>query len=1038
MSNLHVNDWENLDLMHRNREPAHATLLPYADAASARSFNRDASPYFRLLNGAWAFKYLPSPAEVPEDFAAEGTSTAEWDSIPVPSNWQMHGYGHPHYTNVNYPYPVDPPYVPQENPVGLYRRTFHVPAQWDGRQTFLVFDGVDSAFYVWINGRQVGYSQGSHMPSEFNITSYLREGENLIAVQVMQWSDASYLEDQDMWRMSGIFRDVYLYSTPAVHMRDVFVRTPLDEKYANADLHVQVALKNYARANSAPHAVRALLLDNEGNRVLSAKVGKTVELSANGEALLEVKAAVDAPRKWTAEDPYLYTLLLTLKQGDAETEVLSFRVGFRQIEIKKGRFLINGRPVLLRGVNRHESHPDYGHAVPLQAMLNDVLLLKRHNVNCVRTSHYIDDPRWYDLCDEYGLYIIDEADLETHGFRYEAPDIPARMPEFKKSFLDRAERMVERDKNHACVVIWSLGNESGYGPNHIAMAEWVRSRDLTRPVHYEGERHHPEPRPPMTADIMSYMYPNVPQLIELGQQEDDPRPFFMCEYAHAMGNSPGHLKEYWETIWKYPRLMGGCMWEYCDHGLRRKTADGVEYFAYGGDFGEYPHDNNFCIDGAVFPDREPHPGMTEYKKILEPVEVIAVDALQGKFILRNRYDFATLEHLKGRWCVKQDGKAIRQGEIKIPAIRARAEGKLSIDMNLPKPVPGSSYVLEFSFMLAHDENWAPAGFEVAWAQFELPVKSAALPIISIDAMPPLHVREEKNAYVFESDSFRLVFDTYYGVIASFETHGIPVVNEGPRLNVWRAPIDNDKWIVQDWIKAGFDHMQQRISRVNVQQNGPSAATIDVEYSLGAPARRPIIRADAHYTIYSTGDVMIRHHVVPCGEQVNSWPRMGLKMSLPRNMDNLAWYGRGPHENYLDRKESARIGLFRGSVAEQHVPYIFPQENGNKCDVKWATLTDDHGAGLLVVGQPTINVTASLYATEDLAKARYTYELTERDEVCLYLDHRHCGIGSASCGPNPPLMQHRLIPEEMTFQVRLRPIISANAESLAAQNLPPMD
>ena len=594
-------------------------------------------------------------------------SAAGWDRIPVPSNWQMHGYGIPQYTNVNYPYPIDPPHVPQENPVGLYRRAFAVPADWKGRQVFLVFDGVDSAFYCWVNGRQVGYSQGSHMPSEFNVTAFLKPGgKNTLDVQVFQWSDGSYLEDQDMWRLSGIFRDVYLFSAPPLHLRDVFIRTPLDRDCRHATLHVQARLRNYGAAAKS-HRVQAQLLDGAGGKVLDAEVGRVGALAAGREKLLEARFPIAEPALWSAETPYLYTLLLTLLDSKGNTvEIESFPVGFRQVEIRGGRFLVNGKPVLLRGVNRHESDPDTGHAVSFDSMARDIEMMKRHNINAVRTSHYINDPRWYDLCNRYGLYVVDEADLETHGFGYIADDIPTRRPEWKAAFVDRAERMVERDKNQPCVVIWSLGNESGFGPNHQAMTERIRRTDPTRPIHYEGERATPGYDGPPVGDIESVMYPTVDFLQEQGRKKD-PRPFFVCEYAHAMGNGPGNLKEYWDAIRAHPRLMGGCVWEWCDHGIRqrlrrasRRTKKGADWFAYGGDFGDQPNDGNFCIDGLVFPDRRPHPALLEYKKVLEPVAVDAVDLAKGRVKLRNRYDFLALDHLDAHWRLLRDDRVLQQ------------------------------------------------------------------------------------------------------------------------------------------------------------------------------------------------------------------------------------------------------------------------------------------------------------------------------------------------------------------------------------------
>jgi beta-galactosidase/beta-glucuronidase len=636
-------DWQNPAVLARNREPAHTSLVPFADVDSAQEDDRAASPFFRLLNGAWRFFYARRPGDVPAGFEAESFVTEAWDTLPVPGNWQMHGYGTPNYTNIRYPYPVEPPHVPDDNPVGCYRREFAVPPAWEGRRVFLTFEGVNSAVDPEVNGRPVGYSQGSHMPVEFDVTDCVRQGGNLVAVQVYQWCDGSYLEDQDMWRLSGIFRDVYLTARPIGFIRDVQIHTELDETSTDATLSVR-ALGSRAGGGR----VTAGLYDAARKLVAEAA------LDGSGAAAL----AVAAPRKWSAEEPNLYTLLVT--QSDAEgrvQEVLRYAVGFRQVRVENGRLRLNGVPLVLRGVNHHDTHPDLGHALPWETMVRDVVLMKRHNVNTVRTAHYPPDPRFLDLCDRYGLYVIDEADLETHGFG-EVGDLNQLSddPAWEAAYRDRAERLVARDRNHPSVIMWSLGNESGYGRNHDAMARLVREADPTRPIHYEQAGDAP------VVDVVSAMYASVDRLVEEGKK-DDPRPYFLCEYAHAMGNGPGSLKEYWEAIEAHPRLLGGCVWEWADHGIRRRTADGAEWFAYGGDFGDEPNDGNFCIDGLVSPDRVPHPGLLELKKVYEPVRVVARDLRAGRVVIQNRYQFASLAHLAAHWELRWGGELLQQGAL---------------------------------------------------------------------------------------------------------------------------------------------------------------------------------------------------------------------------------------------------------------------------------------------------------------------------------------------------------------------------------------
>ena len=1008
-------DWQNQQVLEHNRQPAHATLVPYADLETALAGERGASPFFKLLNGEWRFLYVPSPVDIPAGFEAEEFNSEGWDSIPVPSNWQMLGYGRPNYTNVAYPYPVDPPFVPQENPVGLYRRSFDLPVAWEGRRVFLNFDGVDSAFYVWLNGQKVGYSQGSHLPSEFEITPLIRPGKNNLAVQVFQWSDGSYLEDQDMWRLSGIFRDVTLFATPGVHLRDAFIRTHFDTAFQDAVLSLGVTVKNYTHVPVVPSSVVARLYDDQKHLVAEQKVCERLALGAGEESVQAVDIPVKAPRKWSAEEPNLYTLVLFLHGSkDALQEVIRFNVGFRQVEAHNGQLFLNGVPIRLKGVNRHDTHPDLGHAVSLESMLTDVISMKQHNINTVRTSHYPNDPRWLDLADRFGLYLIDEADLETHGFHFTG-DVSqiSKDPAWEAAYVDRASRMVERDKNHPAVIIWSLGNESGYGPNHDAMAAWIRKADPTRLIHYEGAGD------AAVVDIVSVMYPKVSDLIQQGQKTDDPRPFFMCEYAHAMGNGPGNLKEYWEAIYAYPRLLGGCVWEWVDHAVRQHTPDGEEWFAYGGDFGDQPNDGDFCVDGLNWPDRTPYPGLIEYKKIIAPVKVEAVDLLAGKVTILNRYAFLSLRHLDGAWFLSEGGNLLQQG--RLPALEVSAGGAMDVTLpyTLPEPIAGAEYWLTFRFTLAEDTLWAARGFEIATEQFQLPLQVPAAPALLIKSMPSLALETSPNRAVVRGEDFSLKLDTFHGVMAEWVYQGKPLLNAGPRINLWRAPTDNDINLAKEWQSVGLDRIQHRVVNAEVLSNDPQAVTMDVEAVLGGYSLAPLFKVRYFTTLYGSGDVVIKTILTPLQDGLPPLARVGLQMRLPSSLDRLTWYGRGPHENYVDRQESALVGVYTSTVQEQYVPYVFPQENGNKSDVRWAAVTDSRGIGLLAVGLPLLNVSALHYTPEDLTHARHTYELKQRDETILSLDIVQCGLGSNSCGPGP-LDKYLIDPQEITFSVRLKP------------------
>ena len=1018
-----VNEWENLDLMHINREPSRAYSVPFADISSAIKGQREASPKFKLLGGEWNFKYCRNILEVPENFPIN-IKTSDFGKISVPSNWQMHGHGIPQYTNQNYPIPVDPPRVPHENPVGLYVREFEVSQEWQKKQTFLVFEGVDSAFYVWINSRKVGFSKGSHMTSEFRISDFLKAGKNTIAVQVFQWSDASYLEDQDFWRLSGIFRDLYLISTADTYIRDVFIKTDLDPKCKNADLKIELSINNSGTREVAGLKAEAILLDSK-KEIAKLDIASDFSVSAGRENLFKKSVKVENPKLWNSEEPHLYTLLVFLKSENCGIlDIRRFDVGFRKVEIKDSQLFLNGKTILLRGVNRHESNPDTGHAVTVENMIEDILIMKRHNINTVRTSHYINDPRWYELCNRYGIYLVDEADLESHGFGYDTKDIPARVPEFKKAFVDRAERMVERDKNHPSVIIWSLGNESGFGKNHHAMADWIRKRDQARPIHYEGENAEQEGDGGTVGDIKSRMYPGMKSLLEVANDEKDERPFFMCEYAHAMGNSPGNLKEYWDAIWAHKKLIGGCVWEWCDHGIRMKNEKGQEYFAYGGDFGDFPNDTKFCIDGMVFPDRKLHPAMAEYKKILEPVRIEKFDPATGKISIFNRNDFASLDNLEAEWELLEDNMKINGGKIDLPHIPARGKAQVTLPAKVAKSETGSKW-LNISFKLRNNTFWARKGHENSWAQFEIQPKKAASANLRISQKSKLKISQTKNLITISGDKFSLVLDEFLGKIISLSAGKSQILESGPAANFWRAPTDNDdNWSFGDrvgvkWLNHGFNRLLSRVLSTEIKDFNRDKVVFTVEYNLAAKSLRPAFQCKTSYEIFSNGDIIVNHSVIP-SKDLPVLPRIGFEMVLPEGFANVEWFGRGPHENYEDRKESAKFARHSGTVQEQFVNYVHPQENGNKCDVRWAAVTNKRGQGLLVSGMPDFNFSVRHYSQKNLTDARHTTDLVREKRTYLYVDSRQCGLGSASCGPLP-LDEYLIKPEPAKFAFRLSPI-----------------
>jgi len=1022
-----MNDWENHHVLQKNRQPARAYFFSYPDQERALTYERQNSPWFKLLNGVWKFHYYPSPYEAPADFFKEDFDVEDWDDLQVPSNWQLHGYGHPHYTNVIYPFPVDPPRVPSENPTGSYRREFYISEDWLKRRTFLRFEGVDSAFHVWVNGHEVGYSQVSRMPSEFDITEFIRPGKNVLAVRVYQWSDGSYLEDQDMWWLSGIFRDVYLLSRPHVRIADFFVKTQLDKQYKDGILSVETTLINDSEQVIEGYKLEARLLDKAKNDIEDAEMSTSVSCGAGRKVDLKLELSIDNPEKWSAENPYLYNLLLTLRDNNGQVvETVPCRIGFRTIELKDGNFLVNGVPIMLKGVNRHDHHPELGRAVPLEFMKKDVLLMKQHNINAVRTSHYPNDPRFLDLCDEYGLYVIDEADLECHGFavvnRWEQL---SNDPDWEEAYVERMVRMVERDKNHPSVIMWSLGNESGFGCNHIAMGKWAKQRDPGRLLHYEGETRlcfHGENGGAKVADVYSTMYTSVEEMIEVGSRTDLDKPHIMCEYAHAMGNGPGGLKEYWEAFYKHKRLQGGFVWEWIDHGILQKTEDGREYYAYGGDFNDHPNDGNFVVDGLIFPNRKPSPGLIEYKKIIEPVKVEEVDLKGGKVRIINRYDFIDLSHLQMAWNVMADGKVLQSGTMPTEHIEPGESKVTTIPYSMPdRPMAGTDYWLNIRFILAFDQPWAKQGHEVAWAQFKLPVGIPAVKPISVNSMPSLEWQDKGNVLEIIGSDFELKFDKIKGTIKSWTYNGASLISKGPKLNFWHAPTDNDMKMVDEWKKFGLHWLQHRVDQVEWQVlNDNKMIVIQVKSRIAPPVLNWGIDAKYTYKVYGSGDIVLEVEGMPKGDKLpDMLPRIGLQLEIPGKLDRVTWYGRGPGESYPDSKEANAFGVYAAGVDELYTPYVYPQENGNRSDTKWVALADITGIGLLAAGMPELNFSAHRFTTEDLANAKHTCDLIPRKEITLNLDYKHNGLGTASCGPKQ-LPQYQLHPEEFSFAIRLKP------------------
>ena len=994
-------DWENPNVIGLNKEPARCSAMPFADESTAPGAAREESPYFGSLNGNWKFNWVRKPSERPKEFYRPDYDVSGWDEISVPSNWQMEGYGVPIYVNTEYPFQPDPPRVTSEppreytsyklrNPVGSYRRSFTVPLDWDGRQVFIHFGGVKSAFYLWINGKKVGYSQGSMTPAEFNITEYLTDGRNTLAVEVYRWSDGSYVECQDMWRLSGIYRDVFLFSTPRVDLRDFFVRTDLDGNYRNATLELDVNVRNYSSTYEEDLAVNATLLDADGNAVgadpLFAR--RIPRLAGGGESALRFTTEVKSPHKWSAEKPNLYTLVLRLKDGDGDLlEVKTDEVGFREVEIKGKQLFVNGKPVYIKGVNRHEHDPARGRTVSKERMLQDIKLMKQFNFNTVRTSHYPSHPYWYELCDRYGLYVIDEANVESHGLLQE---LPKDRPEWREPCVDRMRSVIERDKNHPSVIIWSLGNEAGLGTTQEHMAEWAHDRDPTRPLMYRFKPWMAEDRTTTQGitDIQDWGYPSPQQLEKFGTSKDDPRPFVADEYAHAMGNALGMMEDFWKQYKKHERLCGGCIWDWVDQGLWKTTPAGERYLAYGGDYGDVPNDANFCINGVIFADRRVQPELWEARQVQQWIQTEGEDLTKGRVRVTNEYRFTNLKDFRPVWRLKEDGEVIQEGALAPVDLAPGRSRTVTIPIERPKLEPGAEYWLTVEWQLREPTAWADSGHRVAWEQFEVPFDVPAGPELRLAEQSPVKFDESGDEVDVSGEGFTYTFDKNSGTLSSMEYEGRKIVKNGPVLQVWAKILRN--WSRKDlrgnWRKAKLDQMKRSVKSVEVQRVSPRAVEVKVKTEASFPNGGKMA-CSYTYRVLGSGDVVLTHRVKPGKKLPGDLPRLGMRMKVAGEFNDFSWYGKGPHECYPGRETSGRMGIFSSKVEDLYVPFVMPQEHGNRMHVRWASLTDSTGTGLLVMGDPELNASATRISPENMAQAEHTYDLKPREDIFLHLDHR---------------------------------------------------
>lgn len=1001
--------WENHQIDGINRMPARAHFLTFPSKEKALLNNNRYTHAFKNLNGVWKFMFLDAPEYSPEGFFNSDFDVTKMDDITVPGNWQLQGYGKMHYSDLWYNFPINPPYVPTENPTGIYKRTFFVEESYRDKKIIIRFCGVDSAYHLWINGKEVGYSKVARNESEFDITDLIRIGEeNDVTVRVYQWSDGTYLEDQDMWWESGIFRDVELIGVPKDGINDYKVIADLDDEYKNGIFKVEAFLRTTKEVN-----VTFELVDAGENTVFT----KTVVAKEGKACIDEVIADVN---HWTAETPYLYKLFMTVEDDGQIVEVIPQNVGFRNIRLNGETFLVNGVAIKFKGVNRHDYSPQNGRVVSREEIEKDIILMKQFNINAIRTSHYPNSYYLYDLCDEYGMYLIAETDLECHGFeltgdyKWITDD-----PSWELAYVSRMTRMIERDKNHPAIIFWSLGNESAFGCNFRKMTDVAHEMDPTRLVHYEGDFD------VESADVYSTMYtwienPKKPYLMK-DIIEKSKKPHIHCEYCHAMGNGPGNLKDYQDLVYAHDKLQGGFVWEWFDHGIESFTESGEKYYRYGGDFGDDPSNKDFCIDGLIMPDRTPSPGLYEYKKVIEPITTTAVDIQKGIINLLSRYDFANLDRFNLVYKVMEDDVILQTGFMAVPSIEARANKDITLpyDLSAIKVKPGAHYYVNISYQLREDTSYASSGHELATAQFELPLYKEGI-VVRPEGI--LNVEKEHTTLHVKGANFSLDFNLVNGNLMNIVRDGMQVLSKGPRLTLWRAPISNDMEIIDKLKKVYFLHLEHEVvMNIDYHMEG-NILKVEVDTINSTTNSAWHFKTKYVYTVCPSGDILIDVEGTPSGRvdlAPDMLPRIGVSMHLDKSMEHVRYFGMGPGENYADSKEAAQMGLYANTVDGLFTNYVIPQENGNHMGCKWVSMTNDRGMGLLASTEGDFNFSASWYEDKDLDDAKHTCDLVKRDYIVFNVDYKQNALGTNSCG-QWQLDKYRAKFEDFKLSFRLTP------------------
>ncbi|MEO7976045.1 glycoside hydrolase family 2 TIM barrel-domain containing protein [Flavobacterium sp.] len=1013
---------DNPELLGINKEPYHATLMPYANLKEALKANRHASSFCASLNGQWKFNWVPTPEKRPVDFYKSDFDVSGWKEIPVPSNWEVHGYGTPFYRNLGYTIKKDYPRVMSEpekwytsyverNPVGSYRREFTIPAEWSGRRNFITFDGVDSAFFLWVNGQKVGFSVNSRNAAEFDLTKYLKPGKNMIAVEVYQYSSGTWLEDQDMWRLHGIFRNVTLWSAPQVHIRDFFVKTELDNEYKDATLNVSAKIKNYSDKTAKAQTFTATLYDKEGKEIAKG-IAMGTALKANKEESLNVKIKVLNPLKWTAETPHLYTVVLTNSEG----EIVSSKIGFRKVEINGRVFMVNGVPIKLKGVNRHEHWSDVGHAVTEEQMIRDLEVIKQGNCNHIRTSHYSNDPRWYELCDEWGIWLVAEANMEYHGYDKRFDEEPT----IKAAIIDRNVANVENFKNHPSVIIWSLGNEGGGISTNLkaAMAE-VKAIDSTRFVHYErfgSGKNNP-------ADLDGRMYGSAAEYVDMAKNWGLTKPLYICEFVHAMFNSMGSLDEYSKAFDNNPEILGGAIWEFQDQALWNKRDPNHPILAYGGGFGEKPNDHYFIHKGVISYDRatagnnvKPH--YPEMKKAFQWIDTELTDPVNGSIKIKNKYQFISLDGFDATWSLTENGQEIGNGKFKIRPTWGKGIFTANIPYKIEHPKADSEYYLRISYKQKEKTLWAEKDFEVATEQFKVPVNT--LPLDEIKITQTVKLVQNPESAIISGKDFSVSFDKKTGFMSQLNKNGINLLTTdgSPKLHLWRASHRNDDdWAYQQWEKYGVTTLQYKV--VDFKIEIIDKYSIRITSTTKADGKEGFgVYHTATYLINGDGSIKVDNDVKFVGFRINL-ARIGVRMLLDKKLDRMSFFGRGPFENYSDRKSSAEVGIHELGVNEQY-EYEKPMERGNHEDVSWAKLSGREMPSFMVKADEKLMQAAVLpHTDEQMHPVEYKIDLPPSTSTVFCVSTKTLGVGSASCGPKP-LEKYQVfaVPTSFTYTINI--------------------